>query len=483
MLFSATTQLKPKAKTAGPLLLSLEARAGLDALPLVLEATEGQRRAVFLSPGLTDRENTEAFASLIRPFLPDRDPAPEGWAGAMDAVARRAPMTLIVQDPRSLAAANRRIWRTLGECWTQIRGSGARVHLYFVDDQFGLAEDLNAQDSPFRDPVAQLRAGPEANPVDVVQIGPASHYDLGLAAPTWTGMDLLVAWALLGGIPSHWGTSPGAVSPIRAARDLFMPGTLGTGPLAGSSPDHLLARHVQSPHRYASILGAVSKGAVNWREVSATVGAASSARSSSGPYLQRLQELGLIAVDRPLGATSGGRRSRYRLTDPSEAFWWSRVHPERSALAAARDPLAIWRAQIQPGIKDHVARVLPQVLRAFLVRGAEGYLGANAREVGPLWGDGFDFPAAATLMNGAVCYAHIHTRPGLAGMDALEKLESQMKAARYGFGRQARIRLLVSLSGFTEQLKRESARNSLIRLLGAEGLTAAPTGSAPAQPD
>lgn len=476
MFTEATKRLLGGAKTAGPRLVSVEGRAGLDALPLVLTATEGQRRGVFHSPGLTDRENGEAFATLIRPFLPDEDPAPSGWAEAMDAVARRAPMTLIIQGPRSLAAANRRIWRTLGEAWTRIRRSGARVHVYLVDDQFGLADALNAEDSPFRDRAAQLRPGPEPDPVETVRIGPGSHYDLGVAAPLWTGMELLVGWALLGGIPSHWGGSPGRASPLRTARERLMPGMPGACPLDGSLPDHLLARHVQSPHRYASILRAISMGATNWREVSATVGAASTAKSSSGPYLQRLQELGMIAVDRSLGARSGSRRSRYRLTDPYEAFWWSRVHPRRSALAVAADPAAFWREQIQPGVAEHVARVLPQVLCGFLLRGAEDYVGSAAREVGPLWGDGFDFPAAATLTNGAVCYTHIHPGPGPASVAALAGLESQMKAARYGFGRQARLRLLVSLSGFTEPLKRESARNPLIRLLDAERLTAPPSG-------
>lgn len=459
------------AGSPGPVATVVESRPGLDATGMVLRATDGRRRMVFVAPGLTNRENLQGFreagAHLVQDPVTGAGGEFQSWTQAFDGVFEAAPVSVMVVGPRSLAQAHKRFWAELGASWVAVRRGGARVHLYLVDDQRGLGAELGAEDSPLRDPAEGLRPGPAEAPVNVVRVDPGSHYDLAAAVPGWRGVELLKAWALLGGNPRHWAGVEAGQSPEETARALHLEGRAGA-----ESPDLTLARYTQAPHRYASILRAIATGATSRSEASKAVRLDSTTRSAAGPYLQRIEELGLVAVERPLGSDPGGRRSRYRLTDPADTFSWSRVHGLRSRAAAATDPASLWTRYVEPYADRHLAACLPQIVRAFLEHRSSVALGSPVREVGPLWGEGYDFPVAATLRNGAVCYAHIHTEAGPVGSEALDTLEGQMREVRYGFGRQARLRLLVSVSGFTDELRREAARRDLVRLLGPEELTA-----------
>ena len=46
-------------------------------------------------------------------------------------------------------------------------------------------------------------------------------------------------------------------------------------------------------------------------------------------------------------------------------------------------------------------------------------------------------------------------------------LQSQMRATRYGFGREGRIRVLFTLDGATDALTRRAARDDLLMLADA----------------
>ncbi len=508
MIFDlAKDRLRGLARRAGPVLASVEGRPGLSPLPFVLEATQSFRRVVFEPPGLSDRANLAAFAEQVRPLvsdaraasprrrtdvwnLPAWDPwssapaasaLPREWPGLLALLPRSAPLTLVINEPDGLAAVNRRFWRLLGDAWLAARRRGQRVHVFLVRAERGLGRRLNAPGSPFREPSAALGSRPVADPAEVMEVGVGSHYDLASAFPEWRGRHLLLGWALFGGLPSTWAAvrsvaEPNANPPFGPADALRACLARADSPLA-SAPRDRLERRVQKVSRYASILSAVAQGAASWGQVSAALGA--SAPGAAGPYLHRLRRLGLIDAERPLGASRSGRRTRYRLADPFEALWWSALHPLRSALLTPGGAERAWADRLEPALQAVLAAALPAICRNFLRFGCGALLGATARRAGPLWGDDFDFPAAATLENGAVCHAHVHAGPGPVESSALEALEGEVRRCPYGRGRQSRFRLLVSLGGFAEPLRREAARNPLVRLVGAEVLGAPPTSVAP----
>ena len=234
----------------------------------------------------------------------------------------------------------------------------------------------------------------------------------------------------------------------------------------------MLERAVGKANRYAAILRAIATGAESWPELSARI------PGTAGPYLLRLRELGLVDAQRPVDAPPRSRRTRYRLSDPHEAFWWSVIHRLRPGLvaAAAAGPEGtaerIWREAIRPSFAHAVRHALPLICRNYLRFGCEPVLGARARTAGPLWGSGFDFPVAGTLASGAVCYGHIHPGPAPAPAAILQDLDRQIRATRYGYGRQARLRLIFSLSGFERELQRMAVRDARVWLIGKEELAA-----------
>lgn len=455
----------------GPAVVSAEGRLGLSPLPFVLKATKGRRRVVFSPPALTDTENREALAARLAP-LAGRSTGhsadlTRSWSEMIRALPAMAPLLLVIDEPAGITAVNRRFWRDLGEAWHVVRRSGQRVHLVFSCREQGLGRQLNRPDSPLRSPAAHLGAA-EPNPVTAVPAEPGTHYDLAGAFPRWRGRDLLLGWSLFGGLPRSWAAVPesGRRSPAAALRRALAERAdeWVSGPLA------MLQRGVGKPNRYASILRAVASGARSRRELSEPSFRETGNRGAAGPYLSRLREMGLVTADRPLGAGAAGRRSRYRLTDPREVFWWSVVHPLRSELLVPGQEDRLWGQTVAPALEQALARALPVICRNFFRFGSEKVFGSRARRVAPLWGPGFDFPAAATLWNGAVCYGHVHAGPKPAPVAALAALERQLRATRYGFGRQARVRVLFSLAGFADELRREAVRSPLVRLVGADEL-------------
>ncbi len=471
MLFNETlTRLRSLAADPGPLLLSVEGRLGLSPLAVVLEATGGGRRVVFVPPALTDRDNRMALAVRLAPLARWKAP-PGDWRELFAALAEMAPLTLVIEEPGVLAAANRDFWRELGQAWNEVRRSGAQVHLFLSSHGRGLGETLNAPDSPFWPPAARVRAASGPSPARVIPLGVGTHYDLAAAVPRWQGRDLLLGWAILGGLPRTWARVSGRGGPATALRR----GLLRRGQPLADGPMALLQRAVGKVNRYAAILRAVATGAEDWKELSNRLAATPGGTVPAGPYLAKLRDIGIVSADRPVDVAPRGRRTRYRLSDPHEAFWWSVIHPIRSDLltaATVEHGRKIWSRRVLPGLPTAIRSALPLICRNYLRFGCEPVLGARARTTGPLWGSGFDFPVAGTLASGAICYGHIHAGPAPAPASILGELDRQVRATRYGYGRQARYRLIFSLTGFERELQRKAVRDARVWLIGAEELTA-----------
>ena len=122
----------------------------------------------------------------------------------------------------------------------------------------------------------------------------------------------------------------------------------------------------------------------------------------------------------------------------------------------------LWSAELEPRTAAHIRRRIPVAVRAALAED-RGPFPVGARRLGALWGENYDLDVAGTLRNGAAVYG-LCVLEGVATVADADRLTAQMRATRYGFGREGRIRAVFALEGASVALTRRAARDHLLVL-------------------
>lgn len=355
-------------------------------------------------------------------------------------------------------ARGRSVWLVLGSADRTLADPDVRDRL------LALWRHARASALPFHLLVQTRSDAPElrtlAGELDAGRLPPppsVTLHDLGTLLPEWKPTRVVTARAVLGVDAATWrGVDPRVSLSANLIRILLDPASptfdLGL---------RRLARDVSRTERYADIVRAIAGGAGEWgRIVESAVGLESA--SQLGPYMKTLEAEGVVRSRRSLDAGPRSRRTRYDLVDDLQAFWFRCVLPVRGRLISGENRRRVWSDAIQPGVRAFVESRLPALIGAELV--ARPVLGVRAREVGGLWGDGYDLPVSGTLANGAAFHGvgFWRERPP---EDTLERLRDQMRETRYGFGRQTRLRLLFVRQDPDHDWERRIARTSDARFL------------------
>lgn len=331
--------------------------------------------------------------------------------------------------------------------WTGARARALPLHVVVV----------GPDDPSFDTLLNELFEGADARHVPV---GPLSGAEVRAHLPEWSPAERYVLGACLGGSPE----TLGRVDPtVRAATNLQRLVVDPEGELHGLPPRRL-AEQFQKPARYAGVVRALAAGAREWGEIRRADPSFPSGNQLA-PYLATLQETGWVEASRSLDAAPDSRKRRYRLADPFTAFWYAVVEPAVARLLEGDGVAGVWR---ELPVERHASRRFPDACLQALARRGADFLPVAAREAGGLWGDGYDLPVAGTLTNGAAVYGVCAWEQATAA-DA-DRATAQMRATRYGFGRQARIRLVFTAAPPDETLVRRAARDPLIRIVGLESL-------------
>jgi hypothetical protein len=234
------------------------------------------------------------------------------------------------------------------------------------------------------------------------------------------------------------------------------------------APLLLLERHFQRTTRYAAILTALAPGEGDWSKVKAGVKDLT-ASGQAGPYLKRLEEIGLVEVRRSLDAPRRSRTQRYRITDPFTAFWFRTVFPLRGRLPLPGEE-GVQPPGLTPQLSRHMNSLLPEICRSYMTFDAMEEFGANARECGSLWGPGYDLPVAGVLGTGAAFYGQVVPPGSDVAPRALAELDTQIRETRYGFGRERRLRVVFAMDPTNQGLSRAVARRDDTVLVSLENL-------------
>jgi hypothetical protein len=362
-------------------------------------------------------------------------------------------------------------WHEIFGSLLELAASPSRPFVLVIDDAHRLTEAR----SRYRDALARVLgiARRERRPLHVVLVGPsaalpvdgaleqvlADSIDVGplhfrAACPLLPGArpdDLLRAYAVFGGIPRVLSAVDRSAALGTNVRRVILTDDAVLADAGGT----WLERDVQTPARYYSILATLAGGEADWSTVHA--GLPDLTRSGQvAPYIRRLEELGLLVARRSLDAGPRTRARRYALTDPFFATWIRFVLAAAPSRASGTSDL--YSTVVRSALDDHVARVFPTICRQHVAHDSIETLGAGVREIGSLWGAGYDLPVAGILTSGSAFYGACHWQP-TEGVDTpLETLDRHLRETRYGFGRERRLRLVFTGHTPPRWLQREVAR-------------------------
>jgi len=331
-------------------------------------------------------------------------------------------------------------WEELAAAWAGVRGQALSLRLMVLADDAGTSR------------LSEL-------PHDRLTVTPPDAWSWAASLTGWSPADRVRAAAIFGSEDRFRTLVDPSRSLGRNVRSLVL---APDAPMATAALERVRAG-VQRPERYLRAARAVSEGARDWGSIRTSVGGLTGS-GQLGPYLRTLEERGVLRADRSLDAPPRSRSARYGTTDPWVGFWFSCVLPSWARLGVT-DTRQLWRAEIRPRVDAHVDRALPSLLLEWLrTEGARARLGSIAREVGGLWGEGYDIPMAGTLETGAIVYGWTRwgrrrTPAGAFTAREVGETMDQLRTTRYGFGRENRLKLFVQRAPVGHDLARLAARD------------------------
>lgn len=438
-----------------PSFIRVSGPSGAGVTALVQEATRGYRVVYQRCPPLPDPSQRAALAAALSrsPFTsgtsaPADGSETPGWAELLQAVAEvddgATPVVLILDDAHRLTEARSRLSSAFSIICASRTDNEPPFHLVLAGRRGALPE-------------------PPEPPVTVLDLalGPLPFRAARPFLPGALPQEKLESYAVFGGMPGALRTlDPDATLGTNIRRHFF-----GEGCAFGRLGTAVLEREVQTPSRYAAILSTLAVGEAGWGDVHAGV----TDLTTSGqvaPYIKRLEELGIVEVRRSLDAKPKSRNRRYRIIDPLLSFWY------RLALLTdwrVGTPDAPEARALRELVHAQAAAVFPEVCRQYMSHDAMELLAHNARECGSLWGGHPDVDVAGILRSGAAFYGVARWSDPPSPKE-LRLLDHAVRETRYGFGREARLRLLFAPDPPTPELTRAAARRHDTMLIAAADL-------------
>ncbi len=457
----------------GPALAWITGFSGSGSTALVRAATRETGalwlRGSSLPPELAGREAEAGLREQVGDVADPEIPAPGEeaagpWRGTfrrLHAAARRPQPPTLVLDRAHLLLQDRRFVRGLEALWSDLRAHGRRQHLLIASTGAAVPEGWVRGGDGQGD-------GPRPGGAEIV-LGPLRLREVAAAVPDWSALECITLYGLVGGLPGFWSRVDSRVRPETNLSRLL----LGPEASCRGLADGLLPPTIGESRRSLALIHALARGAGSWGELR-TGAAVFRSSSELGPYMKGLVDADLVEVDRSLDASPRSRSRRYRLVHPLLAFWFGTVRPRLAELDAGAPPNPVLSERLAPEIPGLLQRVLPRLGQEFLTHHGDERLPARAREAGAVWGDGYDLEVAGTLHSGAAVYGHVHWAGPAPSPESMDRLGDEIRSARYGFGREARLRLLLLREEPHHDLARRTAQIPGAYLLGPSDLVGRP---------
>ncbi len=273
-----------------------------------------------------------------------------------------------------------------------------------------------------------------------LKLRPFRWREAGAFAPGWSAEERIRAWAALGGVPYYLKE----IDSSRPLRETILRAVLNPDGLLRDEPRFLLSQEsrLRDVDTYMSCLRAIAAGVTRLNEIAQRIGRSRS--EEARPFLQTLEEMGLVERRRPLAGRARGRVS-YAVADPFLRFWFRFVAPRESRLHTREQARLYMERAVAPRLdkfvsEDAFERICQDWLRERLddaVEAGRWWGPIRRREEGKLRSRTHEADAVAVGEDGEVLAlgsckwptgdSHEHSA---AELDKLERIREELDAPR-----------------------------------------------------
>ncbi len=427
---------------------------------LLAQATAERDTIFYQATQVLGSMNLELLKQEVGRVLNERDPVLESlehWEALLTYLSQlavqRPGLTLVLDEFPYICETVEALPSIVQKVCDRVTERGIGFNLILCGSKISFMEDLLGERNPLR-----------GRQTHELELEPLSFREAAQFFPNWSDEQKLAAYGAFGGMPYYLQLC----DPASSFRENLEAVILQPGAPLSNEAFNVLRAELNSPTRYATILEAIGSGCTTTGDILGRVRDISSG-SALAPYIAKLEALRLIRITRSLDASPKARNRRYYIADPFLAFWYRFGLPNRSALATGHAS-EVYDHAIRPYFDDYMGEIFEWIAHQFVAQFGTEVLPAPSRKVGKIWGADYDIDVAAMLLDGGVVFGECKWWESSVGANVLRELKDDSKKTTYGRDVEAVRHLLVSKSGFTDELVEQASQDELVSLVSVGDL-------------
>jgi len=411
----------------------------------------GKPHIFFIATLSSDQDQLAAFSQEI--YRLTHTDTPEGfryptWEAALRALVDLPGRPIVVLDEFTyLIGGNKAIPSILQKVWDE-RLKNSKVFIILCGSYIGMME---TEVLGYKAPLYGRRTGSNLlNPLELPAVP--------MFFPSYSPIQQLEAWAILGGMPYYLSTFTDQVDIFTNIRKHI----LDVNGLLYPEPRLLLLEELREPRNYFSILRAIAQGSTRLNEIAFRSGVGDSPTTSR--YLDILQQMRLVyrSVPATESQPEKSKKGIYRISDPFLKFWFRYVHPYQNSLDLGMAD-GILAQRVRPTFENFVSYAFEEAARSYIVRLARrGDLPFLPDRIGGWWDKNSEIDVLAVSdSEGALLVGECKWSVNPVGIDILENLKRKTQNLSSARLWNKVTYFLFSRSGFTHAVRRQAEKEGI----------------------
>ncbi|MCL2580224.1 MAG: ATP-binding protein [Oscillospiraceae bacterium] len=196
----------------------------------------------------------------------------------------------------------------------------------------------------------------------ILKMTEMSFYDAIQFVPSYSALDRIAAFAILGGIPHYLKQFDDALPLGENIRKNI----LSRGSILYSEVEFLMRQELRETAIYNAIIEAVALGNTKLNDIYQKT---QIEKTKLSAYLKSLIDLGILRREFPVSdgvkEQANVQRGLYGVTDNFFRFWYAFVFPNLSELEAG-DSAGIWQYVVEPALDEYISRIFEDICRQYL---------------------------------------------------------------------------------------------------------------------